>query len=135
MAHVLLGIFIIFFLIQLGAFAKEKGRLNDTHNFSANWPLYLYIFSVMFTLVFIFAVIYFIASFGSPILMEGNSGELLHNHDFAEMIYYSTVTLLSIGYGDLTPIGPIRYISVFEGFVGIVTPTVIFIKEIIKNDD
>ena len=50
-----------------------------------------------------------------------------------QMLYYSGVTLLSIGYGDLVPVGPIRFISIFEGFLGIVLPTVIFIKEITKD--
>ena len=133
MAQALLSIFIIFFLFQLGAFAKKRGELQKTHNFTMHWPLYLYIFTVMTSLVLIFAVIYFIASFDAPILTDSNQGKIVQNHTFAEMIYYSGTTLLSIGYGDLNPIGPIRYISLFEGFLGIVSPTVIFVNEITKN--
>ncbi|WP_411843429.1 ion channel [Salinicoccus sp. HZC-1] len=134
MAQVFLTVFIIFFLFQLGAFAKKKGELRGTHKFSLHWPLYLYIFTVMTSLLMIFAVIYFIISFDSPILMDSNKGKIVQNHDFAEMIYYSGVTLLSIGYGDLNPLGPIRYISLFEAFLGIITPTIIFIKEITKSN-
>lgn len=134
MAQAFLVLFIIFFLFQLGAFAKKKGKMQQTHNFSLQWPLYLYIFTVMISLTIIFALTYFIISFDSPILIDSNKGEVIENHDFAEMIYYSGATLLSIGYGDLTPIGPIRYISLFEGFLGIVTPTVIFVSEITKHN-
>lgn len=130
MSNVILTIFIIFFLFQLGAFAKKKGEMKDTHNFALQWPLYLYIFTVMFSLTLIFAVIYFIMSYSSPILVDSNQGIVMKDHNFAEMIYYSGATLLSIGYGDLNPIGPIRYISLFEGFLGLVTPTVMFISEI-----
>lgn len=134
MARALLALFIIFFLFQLGAFAKKKGEMQNTHNFTLHWPLYLYIFTVMLSLTLGFAVIYFLASFGSPILIDSNQGKIVQNHNFAEMIYYSGATLLSIGYGDLNPLGAVRYISLFEGFLGIVTPTVIFVSEITKNN-
>lgn len=130
MSHAILIIFILFFLFQIGAFAKKKGEMKDTHNFALHWPLYLYIFTVMISLTLIFAGIYYIMSFSSPILIDSNQGSVIKDHNFAEMIYYSGATLLSIGYGDLNPIGPIRYISLFEGFLGIVMPTVIFISEI-----
>lgn len=133
MAQAILILFIIFFLFQIGAFAKKKGDMKDTHNFKLQWPLYLYIFTVMISLTMIFALIYFAISFYSPILIDSNKGTVIQNHDFAEMIYYSGVTLLSIGYGNLNPIGPIRYIAVFEGFLGIVVPSVIFISEISKS--
>lgn len=133
MTQVLLALFIILFLFQLGAFAKKKGELQHTHNFTLHWPLYLYTFTVMTSLTIFFALIYFIASFDSPILIDSNQGKIVQNHNFAEMIYYSGATLLSIGYGDLNPLGPVRYISLFEGFLGIVTPTVIFVSEITKN--
>ena len=133
MSEVFLTIFIIFFLFQVGAFAKTKGDMKQTHKFSLQWPLYLYIFTVMISLTLTFAVIYYIISFDTPILIDSNQGELMTDHNFAEMIYYSGVTLLSIGYGDLNPVGAIRYISLFEGFLGIVIPTVIFVSEITKN--
>lgn len=133
MSPAILTIFILFFLFQIGAFAKKKGEMKDTHNFALQWPLYLYIFTVMISLTLIFAVIYYIMSFSSPILIDSNQGSVMKDHNFAEMIYYSGVTLLSIEYGDLNPIGPIRYVSLFEGFLGIVMPTVIFISEITNN--
>lgn len=133
MSHVILTLFILFFLFQIGAFAKKKGEMKNTHNFSLQWPLYLYIFTVMISLTIIFALIYFVISFSTPILIDSNQGTVMKDHDFAEMIYYSGSTLLSIGYGDLNPIGPIRYISLFEGFLGVVTPTVIFVSEVNKN--
>lgn len=72
-------------------------------------------------------------SFSTPILIDSNQGTIMKDHNLAEMIYYSGSTLLSIGYGDLNPIGPIRYISLFESFLGIVAPTVIFISEVNKK--
>ena len=133
MSHAILILFILIFLFQIGAFAKKKGEMAGTHNFSLQWPLYLYIFTVMMSLTIIFALIYFVMSFSTPILIDSNQGTVMKDHNFAEMIYYSGSTLPSIGYGDLNPIGPIRYISLFEGFLGVVTPTVIFVSEVNKN--
>lgn len=133
MSHAILTMFILFFLFQIGAFAKKKGEMAGTHKFTLQWPLYLYIFTVMISLTMIFALIYFIMSFSTPILIDSNQGSVMKDHNFAEMIYYSGSTLLSIGYGDLNPIGSIRYISLFEGFLGIVVPTVIFISEVSKK--
>lgn len=133
MSHAILTLFILFFLFQIGMFAKKKGEMASTHNFTLQWPLYLYIFTVMVSLTISFALIYFVMSFSTPILIDSNQGTVMKEHNFAEMIYYSGSTLLSIGYGDLNPIGPIRYVSLFEGFLGIVVPTVIFISEVNKK--
>ncbi|MCG1010259.1 two pore domain potassium channel family protein [Salinicoccus sp. ID82-1] len=134
MAHVFLGILVVFIAFQLGAFAKKKGELGDRHSLSLNWPLYLYIFTVMFALFVIFAVIYYIISFQTSIYINGNTGESVTDYTFWEILYYSGVTLLSIGYGDFTPVGVVRFLSLFEGFLGIVVPSVIFIKEMSKNN-
>lgn len=133
MSYAILTLFILFFLFQIGALAKKKREMKNTHNFTLKWPLYLYIFTVMISLTITFALIYFVMSFSTPILIDSNQGTVMKDHNFAEMIYYSGSTLLSIGYGDLNPIGATRYISLFEGFLGIVTPTVIFINEVNKN--
>lgn len=133
MSQAILTLFILFFLFQIGVFAKKKREMAGTHNFTMQWPLYLYIFTVMISLTIVFALIYFVMSFSTPILIDSNQGTIMKEHNFAEMIYYSGSTLLSIGYGDLNPIGPIRYISLFESFLGIVAPTVIFISEVNKK--
>ncbi|MFC3389510.1 ion channel [Salinicoccus sesuvii] len=88
----------------------------------------------MFSLFLIFAIIYYILSLQAPIYMDGNAGESVDEYHFSDVLYYSGVTLLSIGYGDYTPLGVTRFLSLFEGFLGIVVPSVIFIKEISRND-
>jgi potassium channel LctB len=133
MAHAFLGILVVLLLLQLGAFARKKGELSKTHKLSLDWPLYLYIFTVLLSIMFIFAIIYYVISLSTLILINGTSGEEVVNYTFLQALYYSGVTLLSIGYGDFTPIGPARFLSIFEAFLGIVIPTVIFIKEITKD--
>jgi hypothetical protein len=49
----------------------------------------------------------------------------LSNHEslkgfniWTDSYYFSTITQITIGYGDLSPIGSIRFITAFQGFVG-----------------
>ena len=74
MAQAFLGILLVLILFQLGAFAKKKGDMKDTHKFSLQWPLYLYILTVLLSAMIIFAVIYYISSIYTPILKVGHTG-------------------------------------------------------------
>lgn len=49
----------------------------------------------------------------------------LSNHEYlkgysswTDSYYFSTITQLTIGYGDLSPMGTVRFITAFQGFVG-----------------
>jgi potassium channel LctB len=71
-----------------------------------------------------FALIYFILSFQGIILVEHGElrqvsviGSLLHS------FYFSGVTLLTIGYGDIIPIGIGRLIALIEALLGYILPT------------
>jgi len=45
---------------------------------------------------------------------------------FSELLYFSFITLLTIGYGDITPVSPVaRTMAVFEGLMGLVFTTVL----------
>jgi len=57
---------------------------------------------------------------GSVIASVGEATNTVERHDqFAEFMYFSFVTLTSVGYGDLTPIGPAaRSLAMFVGVIG-----------------
>ena len=57
---------------------------------------------------------------GSVIASVGEATNLVERYDqFSDILYFSFVTLTSVGYGDLTPIGPAaRGLAMFEGVVG-----------------
>lgn len=57
---------------------------------------------------------------GSVIASVGEATNIVERHNqFAEFMYFSFVTLTSVGYGDLTPIGPAaRSLAMFEGVIG-----------------
>ena len=70
-------------------------------------------------MVVAFGVVYWIAELaGTPWLDSdlGGSGSLA---DLANAIYFSFVTALTIGYGDIRPIGPARVLAIIEGATGL----------------
>ena len=45
---------------------------------------------------------------------------------FADLLYFSFVTLMTIGYGDITPVSPVaRTMAIFEGLMGLTFTTVL----------
>ncbi|MET3683100.1 potassium channel LctB [Alkalibacillus flavidus] len=76
-----------------------------------------------------FALVYFIlAEMGYGLLQ----GELLQIGNalerFYHAIYFSGVTLMTIGYGDITPVGIGRAIALVEAFIGFLLPAAFLYK-------
>ncbi len=76
---------------------------------------------------------------GVSVLTEGEArvgGSFFHLLEDA--MYFSAVTILSVGYGDITPLGIGRWIAMIEAFFGYLLPaafvvsTVIHYKEAVK---
>jgi potassium channel LctB len=86
--------------------------------------LFLYI-SVMLA----FGLIYFMLSIEGIVLAEGGdlidsslAGSLLHS------IYFSGVTLLTVGYGDILPVGFGRLLALIEALIGYLLPSGLVLK-------
>lgn len=76
-----------------------------------------------------FALIYFILSFQGIVLVE--HGELQQVNIVGSLIhsfYFSGVTLLTIGYGDIIPMGIGRFIALIEALLGYVLPTAFVLR-------
>ncbi|HLQ97077.1 MAG TPA: potassium channel family protein [Candidatus Dormibacteraeota bacterium] len=84
-----------------------------------------------------FALIYFILSFQGIVLVEYDGlrevnmiGSLIHS------FYFSGVTLLTIGYGDIIPVGIGRFIALLEALLGYVLPTAFVLRLVqTRNND
>ena len=89
-----------------------------------------YILLIIYSIVIIgFGLIYFILSFQGIVLVE--DGELRQVSILGSIIhsfYFSGVTLLTIGYGDITPIGIGRLIALVQALIGYVLPTAFVLK-------
>jgi hypothetical protein len=70
-----------------------------------------------------FAVIYGLIEVGAPGAFNLASGATA---SFPDLVYFSFVTLLTIGFGDVTPALPlVRAVTVFEGLFGVVYTTMV----------
>lgn len=85
----------------------------------ANWPLERLI-SFWLGMIVFFGVIYWLAGIGMGWgLQAGNAAVKPDLDGFGTALYFSFVTALSIGYGDVTPIGALRILAVTEGIAGL----------------
>lgn len=75
-----------------------------------------------FLMAFLFAYVYFFLEYLSPGTMQIDSHTVPlkdHPHFFSDMLYFSFVTLLTIGYGDIVPIKEWgETAAVVEGIIG-----------------
>ncbi|WP_245947530.1 potassium channel family protein [Bacillus taeanensis] len=94
------------------------------------------LFLIYLTIITAFACLYTIFMMnGLVVLKEGTKivdGQFLSS--LATSVYFSAVTLLSVGYGDITPIGIGRWIAVIEALLGYLLPAVFFVTTIVDYD-
>ncbi len=97
---------------------KIKGKKVSAENF--------FVLAIIYATVMIgFGLIYFlIDSEGHPVLVEE---EYIAENDVLSKVetclYFSAITLFSVGYGDISPIGIGRVIAVVEALVGYTIPS------------
>lgn len=92
-------------------------------------------FEVFFSLCYIyctaiigFAIIYFLLARNMSIMNNPKYDVLAFHKQLYECIYFSGVTMLTIGYGDIAPIGIGRFIAVVQALIGYILPTAFVLK-------
>ncbi|GGM29710.1 hypothetical protein GCM10011351_14810 [Paraliobacillus quinghaiensis] len=89
---------------------------------------YALIFVYLIVLVS-FGMIYFLLSFQGQLLLEfGEVRDVSTLESLAHSFYFSGVTLMTVGYGDITPIGWARLIALVEALIGYILPATFFLK-------
>ena len=85
----------------------------------ANWSLEQLV-GFWLGIIIVFGLIYWAAGIGMGWgLQAGNATVKPDLEGLATAIYFSFVTALSIGYGDVIPLGPLRILAVTEGIAGL----------------
>jgi len=72
--------------------------------------------------LFIAAVIAFPVGFAELYEHHSKTGQCLTGEAPSGTLYFSYVTYLSLGYGDLAPIGICRIYAIIEGLIGMLVP-------------
>jgi potassium channel LctB len=93
--------------------------------------LYL-LFFIYLTVLIGFGLIYTLLGVnGIAVLIE--NGTPILGHYFVHLktsMYFSAVTLLSVGYGDIAPIGVGRWIAVAEALIGYTLPAAFVVRTV-----
>lgn len=97
--------------------------------------LFSHLFVSLFGVMIGFALIYYALSRDGVILVTSLETMNAVDPNWRNLLYFSGVTLLSIGFGDLLPIGPARLFALLEAAIGILLPTAFFVKSIYKKED
>ena len=94
------------------------------------------LFLIYTTVLIAFGLSYVVLEeMGFAVLKE--DGESLNAHSFQLVeicLYFSAITLLSVGYGDISPIGIGRWIAIGEALIGYTLPFAFVMRSVIDNE-
>ncbi|WP_112179967.1 MULTISPECIES: potassium channel family protein [Paraliobacillus] len=125
LAVVSITIILILMGASLYSFVFEKTYKRSYFSYEIFYAL----IAVYLTVLVSFGMIYFLLSFQGALLLEHGK---LENVDILESLahslYFSGVTLMTVGYGDITPIGWARLLALVEAMVGYILPAAFFLK-------
>lgn len=83
-----------------------------------------------------FGLIYFVLSMNHILLVEnGELREVSIVGSISHSLYFSGVTLLTIGYGDITPVGIGRFLALVQALIGYVLPTAFVLRLVQSNQE
>lgn len=96
---------------------KIKGKNVSIENF-------LFFAAIYATMMISFGLMYFLLELNGFAVLDDNFEKLGGNFfDRLEtVLYFSAVTLFSVGYGEIAPVGIGRIIAVFEALIGYTIP-------------
>ncbi|TKD72658.1 two pore domain potassium channel family protein [Pseudalkalibacillus hwajinpoensis] len=126
MINFLIGATILFIAINLFYFFSNKTYKKST--FSS--ALFLKLFFVLLGVLVGFTFLYYLLSMKETIIVQSLSSRKPIEPTLLNLFYFSGETLLSVGYGDILPIGPARFFAIIESMIGILLPTAYFMKAI-----
>jgi potassium channel LctB len=109
---------------------KIKGKKVSFENF-------LYLAFIYLTVMIGFGLIYILLELnGLTVFMDGTFG--IDDDFFAQLetgFYFSAVTLFSVGYGDIAPIGIGRMIAVTEALIGYTIPAAFVFRAVFDMEN
>ncbi|WP_169865119.1 potassium channel family protein [Sutcliffiella halmapala] len=91
---------------------------------------------IYLTLLIAFGLLYTVFHIeGIPVLVE-NGEEISGGYFsvFTHSVYFSAITILTVGYGDITPIGIGRVIAMTEALIGFVMPAAFVVRVVLHMD-
>lgn len=94
-----------------------------------SYDIFYTLLLVYFVVLIGFGLLYFVLSFNGVLLIEGGILQEVNTFEsLAHSFYFSGVTLMTVGYGDITPIGWGRLLALVEALIGYILPATFFLK-------
>lgn len=121
---ILIGLTTLFMLANLYYFFA--GRRYKRSYFQAS--LFQKLFYSMAGITIGFAVLYYLLSFQGEVIRVGTEEGKNGGETFFDYLYFSGTTILSVGYGDLVPVGSARFFALIQAGIGLLLPTAFFIR-------
>lgn len=109
---------------------KIKGKQVSFENF-------LFLAFIYVTVTIGFGLLYLLLELhGHDVLLETNEADTSFHYieRLATSIYFSAITLFSVGYGDISPVGIARGIAVFQALIGYTIPAAFVARAVIDMD-
>lgn len=122
---------IIFILLNLVYFFTNKTYRKSYFSTA----LFLNLFFVLTGVLIGFTFIYYLLSLNGTILVTSLSSGDSVNPSFWDLLYFSGETLLSVGYGDMLPVGMARFFALIESAIGVLLPTAYFLKALDSSNE
>ncbi|WP_298832075.1 potassium channel family protein [uncultured Planococcus sp.] len=121
-ATILIGFTVILMLLHLYYFfTNQQHKESYIHT-----SLFTKLFIIMTVVTFGFALIYYLLAFNNDTLRLNDETGRRAGENFWDYLYFSGVTMLSIGYGDLVPMGYARFFAVVQA--ALLLPSAYFVK-------
>ncbi|PYZ91979.1 metal transporter [Salipaludibacillus keqinensis] len=130
-SSLLIGFTIIFLIVNLYYFFTNKSYKGSY----LNSALMIKLFLVLTMLTFGFAFLYYLLSLEAPVLKVNDPTDDSVNVTFGKALYFSGVTILSVGYGDFVPIGSARFFSLIQASLGLLLPAAYVMKALSNSND
>ena len=128
---ILIGLTIVILTINLYKFFSNR-KYKKSYFSSA---FFYKLFFILLSLTFGFALLYYILSFNGDLLtLNGPNGDPVEQV-FSNYLYFSGVTILSVGYGDMVPVGSARFFALIQAALGLLIPAGYFMKALSSTEE
>jgi potassium channel LctB len=130
----------VFLFIVILSLYKSFSQLFKRHEHRNNYVSLenlIFLFMLYVNVLVGFGLVYTIFQMkGTPVIVE-NGVQVVGN--FLEVLgtamYFSAITLLSVGYGDITPIGLGRFFAILEALIGYIIPAAFVVRSMVDYEN
>jgi potassium channel LctB len=108
------------------------GKLHQRH---ISVSYFLYFGCLYLTIMVGFALLYMLVQMEGHLVWAGTAYErpFFWDHFFSSL-YFSGITLFSVGYGDIVPEGFGRWIALIEAWIGYTIPTAFVVRSMMEKE-